>query len=566
MLRLLRLILVDWTFRHRGGLARVPFEEFSRELQLKYSFRNEPDQSVKIRSLESSRPESEFFLDVRVIGADDPVSPTTVQFTHRDSPTEAITRPLADLQLTAANRAILLGNLNPQPPPVPAVPDRVTFIQALTVVNSEFRDVEIVRVNPDGLVFRHRDGGSRTFRRSFDELTLPDDVSSRFGFERDRTYNYGSPQLITSRRESFSDVTITGIDVTPMPIADRPVRFRHRESGGESIVRRFGDLDAATQAAITDYLAAFPIPAAPTTILGSGVPVATPFFVDIFLPTAASSRSEVFEDIEVVRNDVNGLTFRHRLSGGASIFRRFEDLPDDVRVRFSFKRDGDQGARPSTLRFPALTTALGSVFRDVEVLAAEVNGLVFRHRGGVTKLPFSELPDALRDEYEFKDDRRVALSSSTIRTNRGQVFHDAVILSSDPVGLTFRHRDGTTKVSFADLPGDFRKKFNFNVEDALDFRRAHAFVAPPAPSRRRFLVISNGHVPTVGAGVSTPGVGVGSGVPAIGAGRNGGVPAIGLSGGVPPIAGAFRTPPVGAVGPAPAIGAGVMTPAIGVGK
>lgn len=560
------------TFRHREGLARVPFNELSGELQERYSFKNQSNQTVKLERLTTSRPDTEVFLDVRITGSDDPVNPTVVRFTHRDSGGRTIARSLSDLQLTPANRAILLANLNPLPPPMPAVPNPVTFFQTLTVSRTEFRGVEIVRADPNGLIFTHREGGGKSIRRSFDELELTDEILRRFGHKGAAEIGFRPSNLTSVRRESFTNVTITGVDVATMPAANRLVTFKHSESGGETFTRRFGELDTATQAAITNYLTAFPLPTAPTTLPGSGVlippgfPGGPPVFVEIFLPLVTSLRNEVFEDIAVVRSDVNGLTFTHRLSGGVPITRRFEDLPDDVRERYDFKQIGGQNLRTPTMRLPSLTTVLGRVFDDVVILGAEPNGLTFQHRGGTTKLPFTELPDEIRLKYDFKENAGVAFTSSSLISNRGEEFSDVVILSSDPVGLTFRHRDGTTKLAFADLPEDIRQKFHYNLDDALDFTRAHSVVTRPRPSRPRFFLITNGYVPAIGSGRFTPSAGFEGRVPAMGGRPLGVVPGMGFAGRLPAIGGGSRVPAVGFSGRVPAIGSGGAPPAIGAGN
>lgn len=50
--------------------------------------------------------------------------------------------------------------------------------------------------------------------------------------------------------------------------------------------------------------------------------------------------------------------------------------------------------------FESLEVASGSVYREVLILDADEHGLMFRHRGGIAKLPFSQFSENLRMLYE----------------------------------------------------------------------------------------------------------------------------------------------------------------------
>lgn len=67
-------------------------------------------------------------------------------------------------------------------------------------------------------------------------------------------------------------------------------------------------------------------------------------------------------------------------------------------------------------------------------------------------------------------------AGETLQSVRGKQFHDCQILSKDPHGLTFRHRDGIAKLAFADMPAKAQKRY------AFDPKAAQAFVRPRRPA------------------------------------------------------------------------------------
>lgn len=81
-------------------------------------------------------------------------------------------------------------------------------------------------------------------------------------------------------------------------------------------------------------------------------------------------------------------------------------------------------------------------------------------------------------------------AGETLQTVRGKQFHDCQILSKDPHGLTFRHRDGIAKLAFADMPAKAQKRFAFDAKAAQAFVRPHRPVpqVKTAPQRRQTII------------------------------------------------------------------------------
>jgi hypothetical protein len=53
-----------------------------------------------------------------------------------------------------------------------------------------------------------------------------------------------------------------------------------------------------------------------------------------------------------------------------------------------------------------------------------------------------------------------------IKTSDGQVLKDATITKNDAIGVTISHSDGITRVPYANLPEELRKKFNYDPNQA----------------------------------------------------------------------------------------------------
>ena len=64
-------------------------------------------------------------------------------------------------------------------------------------------------------------------------------------------------------------------------------------------------------------------------------------------------------------------------------------------------------------------------------------------------------------------------AGETFRTKRGKEFHDCEVVGRDPHGVTFRHRGGLAKIAYTDLPDDMQKRFEYDREKEREFIDKH---------------------------------------------------------------------------------------------
>jgi hypothetical protein len=74
------------------------------------------------------------------------------------------------------------------------------------------------------------------------------------------------------------------------------------------------------------------------------------------------------------------------------------------------------------------------------------------------------------------------VAATTIRDNSGREFRQARIKSVDPDGLLVSHEGGVTKIPFVDLPKDVQERHGYDPAKAVAFREARGMMpaAPPA--------------------------------------------------------------------------------------
>ena len=121
-----------------------------------------------------------------------------------------------------------------------------------------------------------------------------------------------------------------------------------------------------------------------------------------------------------------------------------------------------------------LATRTGRIYRDVVVKKVDAYAVYFSHDGGVGKAYFSEIPDkAMREKYRTATPVAPDLPPGTndLVTNDGYVFRQVEILRVEPDGLTFRHDGGVTKLHFATLPEAVRTQYGYDPKAAAKYQR-----------------------------------------------------------------------------------------------
>ena len=121
-----------------------------------------------------------------------------------------------------------------------------------------------------------------------------------------------------------------------------------------------------------------------------------------------------------------------------------------------------------------LATRSGRIYRDVVVKKVDAYAVYFSHDGGVGKAYFSDIPDkAVREKYRTATPVAPDLPPGTndLVTNDGYVFRRVEILRVEPDGLNFRHAGGVTKLHFATLPEAVRKQYGYDPKAAAKYQR-----------------------------------------------------------------------------------------------
>ena len=68
--------------------------------------------------------------------------------------------------------------------------------------------------------------------------------------------------------------------------------------------------------------------------------------------------------------------------------------------------------------------------------------------------------------------------AAVLRTLDGRVFYVTELVKADPNGLLFRHRSGIAKVTFDQLDEATRNEFNYDPAEADEFERVHRKPTP----------------------------------------------------------------------------------------
>lgn len=122
-----------------------------------------------------------------------------------------------------------------------------------------------------------------------------------------------------------------------------------------------------------------------------------------------------------------------------------------------------------------LATLSGPIYRNVVVKRIEEHAIQIAHDGGWAKVYFSEIPKSEREKYRtaavVPD---TPPGTNDLVSTDGQVFRDVEILRDEPDGLTFRHAGGVTKLRFPSLPKELREKYGYDYEAARKYQRAVA--------------------------------------------------------------------------------------------
>lgn len=133
------------------------------------------------------------------------------------------------------------------------------------------------------------------------------------------------------------------------------------------------------------------------------------------------------------------------------------------------------GAKEEPAGSNDLATLSGRIYRNVEVKRVEEQAVQIAHDGGTAKVYFSEIPVSQRETYRAATPvPDVPPGPEDLVAADGQVFRHVEILLVEPDGLTFRHAGGVSKVRFTGLTKELQEKHGYDPQAALKFQRALA--------------------------------------------------------------------------------------------
>lgn len=120
-----------------------------------------------------------------------------------------------------------------------------------------------------------------------------------------------------------------------------------------------------------------------------------------------------------------------------------------------------------------LETLAGEIYRNVVLKKVGEDSILIAHDTGMATVSFMAIPPALKEKYRtgtpaVPDPEPAA---NDLVTAYGQIFRNVEILREEPDGLTFRHDGGVTKVGFPALKEEVRQKYNYNPAAGWKYRR-----------------------------------------------------------------------------------------------
>ena len=137
--------------------------------------------------------------------------------------------------------------------------------------------------------------------------------------------------------------------------------------------------------------------------------------------------------------------------------------------RFSGEKEAPAGPND-------LETLAGRIYRNVVLKKVAEDSILIAHDEGLATVSFSAIPQALHEKYRtgtpvVPDPEPGA---QDLVTAYGQIFRNVEIVREEPDGLTFRHDGGVTKVGFPALKEEVRQKYNYDPIAGWKYARDQA--------------------------------------------------------------------------------------------
>ena len=121
-------------------------------------------------------------------------------------------------------------------------------------------------------------------------------------------------------------------------------------------------------------------------------------------------------------------------------------------------REKEEPAGPDDLE-----TLAGEIYRNVILKKIAPDSILIAHDTGMATVSFSALAPELREKYRRATPAPdPEPDDGDLVTAYGQIFRNVEIILEEPDGLTFRHDGGVTKVGFLALKEELRAKYNYD--------------------------------------------------------------------------------------------------------
>lgn len=123
-----------------------------------------------------------------------------------------------------------------------------------------------------------------------------------------------------------------------------------------------------------------------------------------------------------------------------------------------------------------LETVSGQIYRNVTLKGIEADSILIAHDTGMDTVSFSAIPLALREKYRTGTPvvPDPAPGDSDLVSAYGQIFRNVEIIREEPDGLTFRHDGGVTKLGFPALKEELRQRYDYDPIAGWQYRRDQA--------------------------------------------------------------------------------------------
>ncbi len=123
-----------------------------------------------------------------------------------------------------------------------------------------------------------------------------------------------------------------------------------------------------------------------------------------------------------------------------------------------------------------LETLSGEIYRNVVLKRVDEESILIAHDTGMATVSFVAIPPALHEKYRTGTPvvPDPGIGANDLVTAYGQIFRNIEIILQEPDGLTFRHDGGMTKVGFPALTEDVRQKYNYDPIAGWKYRRDQA--------------------------------------------------------------------------------------------